>query len=83
VPPPPGPPTPVEEIELSGPLENVAGACPSWTFVVQGRTVFTTSDTKYERGSCQTLKSKTQVRVEGWRMSDETVRADTVRYEGS
>jgi hypothetical protein len=80
-PPPPGPPTPVEEVDVTGLIANLSGSCPSWRFDLLGRVVFTTSQTAYERGSCQIMKNGSEVRVQGWLMSDGTVRADRIRYE--
>jgi hypothetical protein len=71
----------VEEFDRTGEIANLAGSCPTSTFLLQERVVHTTSATSYERGSCQVMKNGILVRVQGWLMSDNTVRADRVRYE--
>jgi hypothetical protein len=71
----------VTEIEVRGTITELSGACPSWTFVLDGRVVFTTADTTYQRGSCQNIRNLAGIRVEGWVMSDTTIRADRIRYE--
>jgi hypothetical protein len=98
-PPPPAPtppaptppaPTPVREIELDGEARRVSGACPALTFVLEGRTVYTTADTKYSRGSCERLQNgggddddddEREVEIVGTLMSDGRVRADRVRFD--
>jgi hypothetical protein len=92
-PPPPAPtppaPTPVREIELDGEARRVSGVCPALTFVLEGRTVYTTADTKYSRGSCERLQNgggdddddEKEVEIVGTLMSDGRVRADRVRFD--
>jgi len=72
---------PVSEIQLTGQISKLAGSCPTWKFEVSGRTVFATSSTIYMRGPCASLSNDTPVTIEGWLMSDNTVRADRVRIE--
>jgi hypothetical protein len=79
--PPPSPlPTPVQEIKLSGPIDALSGICPLWRFELSGRTVLTTLTTTYEKGPCTRMKNGTRIDVEGWVLSDGTVRADRVRF---
>jgi hypothetical protein len=80
-PPPPGP-TPVLAIDLDGDPRNVAGSCPNKTFSLDGRTVYTTAQTAFERGSCGDLRNGEDLElVRGWLMTDGRVRADRIRFE--
>ena len=65
-------------IDLSGPAVLVLGSCPSINFILDGRRVFTNSDTKF-RGECRSIGTGTPVRVEGRVQSDGRVRATDVR----
>jgi hypothetical protein len=79
-PPPPAPaPTPVD-VELNGRVSNLAGACPLFTFVVDGVPVLTTSQTTFKKGSCDKLESGDRVRVRGLRIGDGPVEAREVEY---
>jgi len=71
----------VREIEVVGRISNLTGACPTLKFTVDGRVVFTTMSTTFQRGSCAALTNDDPVTVNGWLMSDNTVRADRVRIE--
>jgi hypothetical protein len=74
----------VRPIELDGEVGQVTGTCPALTFVLDGRTVYTTADTRYSRGSCGRLggsDDEIEVEIEGTLMSDGRVRADRVRFE--
>jgi hypothetical protein len=81
-PPPPTPtsPTPVREITLSGEISAVTGVCPTWRFSLESLTVYTTVTTTYEKGPCSRIKDGIKLDVEGWLMSDGTVRADRIRF---
>lgn len=78
--PPPGP-VPVLEIALDGEIRGLSGACASWRFELEGRIVYTTSQTEFSRGSCSRMQNGLEIEIRGWLMSDGTVRADHVRYE--
>jgi len=80
-PPAPSQPQPVREIELEGELSQLTGSCPDRRFTLQGRTVYTTASTQYQKGNCNTLKNKADVEVKGMLMSDGTVRADRVKFD--
>jgi hypothetical protein len=66
---PPPPPPPVEEVELSGRVQSLAGACPNLRFTVDGNLVTTNSDTRFRRGSCSDLRDRERVRLIGLRIS--------------
>lgn len=80
-PPAPAPPTPVRSIELKGRVSALDGSCPARTFTVDGRTVYTTSETRYDDGSCGRLRNGVEVKIRGTLMSDGQVRADRVEFD--
>jgi plastocyanin len=80
-PPPPTAPVPVKQVQLEGEISNLSGACPSWRFRLEGQDVYTINTTDYSRGSCTAMRNGTDIEVTGWLMSDNTVRADRIRYE--
>ena len=74
-------PAPVGDITLDGKPRSVSGGCPTVTFTVGGRTVFTTRDTDYKKGKCGDLsKDNKEVEVNGTLMSDGRVRAERVTF---
>lgn len=68
-----------ERIELSGRAFLVDGSCPSLSFLVDFRRVFTTGDTRFRGGNCGDVRSGVEVRVEGRVQPDGRVRATDVR----
>ena len=80
-PPPPADPVPVREVKVSGRVDSVSGSCPTLTFEVDGRTVYTTAKTKYDDGGCRDIERRTKVKVEGMLMSDGRIRADEVEVD--
>ncbi|HEX4933826.1 MAG TPA: DUF5666 domain-containing protein [Gemmatimonadaceae bacterium] len=75
-------PVPVRSIELAGQIQSVTGSCPEKTFRLDDYTVYTTSDTAYERGNCSNVRGDQDVDyVRGWLMSDGRVRADRIRFD--
>jgi hypothetical protein len=66
---------------LDGRIQSLSGSCPNLIFRLEGRTVYTTSATKFKEGSCAKLKNTTEVEVKGILMSDGTVRAQEVERE--
>lgn len=86
-PPPPSPtpptpaPTPVREVQLEDEVRNLSGVCPLLRFTIDGQVVYTTTKTSFERGPCSRMRNGVEVEIRGWLMSDNTVRADRVRYE--
>jgi hypothetical protein len=73
----------VRDITLKGDARSASGACPTLTFTVEGRTVYTTSDTDYRDGNCKDLLSngRKDVKVMGTLMSDNRVRARRVTFD--
>jgi hypothetical protein len=71
----------VSEITLVGEARTVSGTCPTLTFTVQTRTVYTTEQTMFSRGPCRDLQNGREVEVRGMLMSDNRVRADRIRFE--
>lgn len=62
-------------------MEKLTGGCPAYVFELDGRVVYTTSSTEFQRGPCKNLKNGSEVEVRGTLMSDGRVRADRIRYE--
>jgi hypothetical protein len=48
--------------------------------VLENRTVYTTITTTYDKGPCSRIKDGIKLEVDGWLMSDGTVRADQISY---
>ena len=80
-PPAPTPPQPVGPVTLTGTVSGVSGSCGTATFTLNGRTVYVTSETQFNRGPCQRLANGEVVTVEGTAMTDGRVRADRIRFE--
>lgn len=59
----------------------MSGSCPTLTFVVDGRQVYTTGDTGFKKGNCRDLRNGMEVEVKGMLMSDGTVRAQRVEED--
>jgi hypothetical protein len=72
---------PVSATELQGTVQGLSGSCPTLRFQLGARTVYTTNATTFERGSCSKMKNAMAIDVDGWLMSDNTVRADRIRLE--
>ena len=62
-------------------MRTLGGTCPDLTFIVAGRTVYTTSATEFSRGSCNKMRNGDTVEISGTVMSDGLVRADRVRFD--
>ena len=71
----------MREIELIGTMSKLSGSCPTLKFEVDGRAVFTTASTMYQRGPCASLENGDPLTVNGWLLSDNTVRADRIRID--
>jgi hypothetical protein len=68
-----GPPT------VNGAISSLQGLCPTLTFVVNARTVRTTSSTDFRSGSCNTIDEGDDVTVEGIVETDNSITATWVR----
>jgi hypothetical protein len=66
------------EVELKGTVSGLGGACPSLTFKVNGSAAVTNSATRYEDGSCSSLRNGTRVEVKGPRQPNGSVLATKV-----
>jgi hypothetical protein len=67
--------------ELEGTVSNKSGTCPTLTFTVQGSTVTTDGNTKFESGQCSQIANGTKVEVEGTRQANNTVLAKNVELD--
>jgi outer membrane biosynthesis protein TonB len=79
-PPPLPPPPPPSEVELSGRVQLLTGACPNMRFVVRGNLVTTNSETKFRHGPCRDLERDVRVEVKGRRQPDGSVSATEVEF---
>jgi hypothetical protein len=71
------PPAP-KAVTLSGKVTSISGDCPNVTYVIDGRTVVTSSDTDFQQGGCSSIKVGRDVEVRGVELSNATIRADAV-----
>lgn len=67
--------------ELQGTVSNKSGTCPSLTFTVQGSTVNTDGNTKFDGGQCSQIANGTKVDVDGTRQTNNNVLAKTVEFD--
>jgi hypothetical protein len=67
--------------ELDGIVSNKSGNCPTLTFTVQGSTVTTDGNTKFEDGQCSQIANGTKVDVDGTRQSNNSVLAKKVEID--
>src|SRR5678816_3488143 len=58
------------ESEVRGTVSLLIGTCPGLTFTVAGTRVVTNAATRFEGGTCSTLRNEMFVEVEGIRRSD-------------
>jgi Domain of unknown function (DUF5666)/Putative binding domain, N-terminal/Viral BACON domain len=57
---------PAEDVTLNGSVSNLDGSCPSLTFTVDGRMVFTDEDTDFKgKDGCAAVANGSRVKVEG------------------
>jgi hypothetical protein len=67
--------------QLAGTISNKSGNCPTLTFTVQGSTVTTDGNTKFEDGQCSQIANGTKVEVEGTRQANNSVLAKNVEID--
>jgi hypothetical protein len=67
--------------ELEGTVSNKSGNCPSLTFTVQGTTVTTDGNTKFNGGQCSQVANGTKVEVEGTHQANNSVLAKQVEID--
>jgi Domain of unknown function (DUF5666) len=70
-----------DENEVKGTISNRSGNCPMISFSVQGTTVTTNGNTKFEDGSCAQVVNGARVEVEGTRQSNNTILAKEVEID--
>jgi hypothetical protein len=80
-PPPAPPPPPAVDVEFTGRILLVVGACPALKFNVDENVVFTTTETTYRHGGCRDIRLGEKVKVRGVRLSDGTVQAREVEFK--
>jgi hypothetical protein len=61
------------EVELTGAITAVAGACPAVTLTIGGQQLVTSAATRYSSVACADLRSGLPVSAEGWRQPDGSV----------
>ena len=73
----------MRDITLKGDARSASGECPTLTFTLDGRTVYTTKDTEFRDGKCNDLLSSrnTDIKVMGTLMSDNRVLARRVDFD--
>jgi hypothetical protein len=64
------PPTPTQTVQLTGTVSGLSGSCPTLSFVLSSRSVFTIGSTSFSHGKCKDLGNGDSVTVIG------TVQAD-------
>lgn len=69
------------EVELEGPVSNLAGSCPNVTFNVRSEVVATTGATVFDDGACSALRNGMVVDVQGPRRADGAITATRVELE--
>jgi len=55
---------PEREVRLEGRVSRLAGSCPGLSFVVDGRSVATNADTRFDM-SCRSIEDRSDVEVRG------------------
>jgi hypothetical protein len=66
------------EVQIRGVVSALTGSCPALRFVVDGRTVTTTSRTDFRRGNCSHMANGLEVLVDGQRQSNGEIAARSV-----
>ena len=68
-------------VDLEGRVQDLSGSCPALTFRMGTVTVFTSSATKFDDGSCRDLSNGDSVEVKGRRQADGRVHAEEVEFD--
>jgi hypothetical protein len=71
--------SPTPSSTVSGAISSLQGQCPTLTFLVNARTVRTTSSTNFRGGSCNSIDDGDDVTVEGTVQADNSITATVVR----
>ena len=69
------------ESEVRGTVSLLIGTCPGLTFTVAGTRVVTNAATRFEEGTCSTLRNEMRVEVEGILRNDGSLLATEVERE--
>jgi hypothetical protein len=64
-----------EKVDIEGRVGGLSGSCPSLSFIVRGQAVVTDSSTRFEDGSCSSIRNGVEVEVEGERTGSGPIRA--------
>jgi hypothetical protein len=68
-------------VELEGAVSGLGGSCPNVTFKIRGTTVIADNSTRYDDGSCSSLRNGRKVEVTGRELPDGTVRAEEIEID--
>ncbi len=68
-------------VKVEGLVYNLAGTCPTVTFLVSHTTVATTSKTAFKNGWCSILHNNLKVQVEGPMQPDGSITAVEVKFD--
>jgi len=69
------------EVELTGTMSGLTGACPALSFTVNGRSITTNASTQFDKTPCSGFKNGDRVEVKGNGPSNGAVVATRVRKE--
>jgi hypothetical protein len=70
-----------ENVEVEGRVQDLRGSCPSLSFSVRGQTVVTDGDTRFEDGSCRSMREGRRVQVRGERRGSGPIRARRIEMD--
>lgn len=70
-----------DDDEFKGLVAGLTGTCPVVTFTLNGRTVKTTTATRYEDGTCASVQNNARIEVHGRRQADGAIQADKIEIE--
>ena len=77
---PPRAPAPTR-LDLSGPVSDLSGSCPTLTFAVRGYRVDTNDDTKFTKGPCKRITDGISLDIVGERRPSGAVYAVRIELE--
>ena len=70
-----------QPISVAGDVSKLSGKCPTVTFAVDERSVYTSGATMYVGGSCQKLKNRQHIETLGLPRTDGGLEALTVTFD--
>jgi hypothetical protein len=70
-----------QPISVAGDVSQLSGKCPTVTFAVDQRSVYTSGATMYVGGSCQKLKNRQHIETLGLPRTDGGLEALTVTFD--